>query len=332
MDNIIQWNCRGLKANSDEIRLLASELKTSIFCLQETLLKPSDNFTVRNFHIYTTYGTNVHDRASGGSTILVRHGIIHSQIKLNSTLQATAVRLTLHKTITICSLYLPPNAQITIQDLNNLYKQLPSPSIILGDFNGHSPLWGSDDQNERGDVIEDFINKNNLCIYNNGTNTFFHSGHRTYSAIDLTISDPDLFLDYEWKVLEDTHGSDHFPILLRSLETNPNSYPTRWKFNKADWDYFSHLCHEHISQTIYNTDNPVESFTEDLINIANKSIPKSQANPHHVPKPWFDTEVKEAIKARKKALRQLRMSPTMANVNQFKILRAKGRRTIRQKK
>ena len=62
-------------------------------------------------------------------------------------------------------------------------------------------------------------------------------------------------------------------------------------------------------------DNPVESFTADLINIAKQSIPKSQSNPHHVPKPWFDTEVKEAIKARKKALRQLKMSPTMANVN-----------------
>ena len=303
MDNFIQWNCRGLKANLDELQLLMSEQKVSIFCLQETFLKPSDNLSLRKYHMYNTYGPIVQNRAIGGSTILVRNGVIHSRINLTTPLQAVAVRVTQQKTITICSIYLPPSRQTSLQELNNLYNQLPSPSIILGDFNGHSPLWGSTDTNNRGEVIEDFINTNNLCVFNDGSMTFFHSSGNSYSSIDLSVCDPNLFLDYEWKVLDDTHGSDHFPILLKPLQPGQTSYAPRWKFSKAHWNNFTEQCVEKLILTKYdNSASPADLFTIDLIDIANSVISKSKSNPNHTPKPWFDTEVKQAIKARKKAL------------------------------
>ena len=37
---IIQWNCRGLKPNYNEVSLLISEYNLSVFCFQETFLKP----------------------------------------------------------------------------------------------------------------------------------------------------------------------------------------------------------------------------------------------------------------------------------------------------
>ena len=45
-NKLIQWNCRGLKANFNELLLLLTGLCPSIICLQETFLKPSDNFKV----------------------------------------------------------------------------------------------------------------------------------------------------------------------------------------------------------------------------------------------------------------------------------------------
>ena len=48
---------------------------------------------------------------------------------------------------------------------------------------------------------------------NNKSNTYLQPATGTYSAIDLTIWDPNLFLDYNWKLHDDTNGSDHFPIL-----------------------------------------------------------------------------------------------------------------------
>ena len=47
MNNIIQWNCRGLKVNFIEITLLVEEFLPVAFCLQETHLKKSDNINLK---------------------------------------------------------------------------------------------------------------------------------------------------------------------------------------------------------------------------------------------------------------------------------------------
>ena len=51
------------------------------------------------------------ERASGGSSITISNNIFHSQIDLKTNLQAVAVRLSFHKTITFCIEYIRPNFQ-----------------------------------------------------------------------------------------------------------------------------------------------------------------------------------------------------------------------------
>ena len=68
-----------------------------------------------------------------------------------------------HRTISICSIYIHNRAKIE-KDLDEVVNQLPTPYLLLGDFNGHNVIWGSDDVNERGRIIEKFINNNNLCF------------------------------------------------------------------------------------------------------------------------------------------------------------------------
>ena len=52
---IIQWNCRGLKPNYNEVSLLISEYNQSLFCFQETFLKPDDNISLKGFNIYNSF-------------------------------------------------------------------------------------------------------------------------------------------------------------------------------------------------------------------------------------------------------------------------------------
>lgn len=73
--------------------------------------------------MFSVYGSNVY-RGSGGSTVLVRNDIIHSQTAITTTLQAVAVRLTLHKTITLCSIYILPDRPVTLQELNLRFSQI----------------------------------------------------------------------------------------------------------------------------------------------------------------------------------------------------------------
>ena len=65
---IIQWNCRGLKPNYNEVSLLISEHKPSIFCFQDTFLKPDDNISLKGFNTINYVHTECM-RPSGGAII-----------------------------------------------------------------------------------------------------------------------------------------------------------------------------------------------------------------------------------------------------------------------
>jgi hypothetical protein len=62
-----------------------------------------------------------------------------------------------------------------------------------------------------------------------------------------------------------------------------------------------------------------------LISIAYETIP----NPKHLGKPWFNDECKDAIKNCKKAERRFGKHPTSDNLGNFRIVRAKARRTLK---
>jgi len=81
---------------------------------------------------------------------------------MKTTLQAVAVQVQLDKCITICSIYLLPNNDFTLNpaDFQDLVNQLSVPFMVLGDFNAHSPRWGGNRLDDRGEKIEDFVNQN----------------------------------------------------------------------------------------------------------------------------------------------------------------------------
>ena len=106
--SIIQWNCRGIKPNFNEIKILADQHKAVLLCLQETFLNDTD-YSIRGFSCYNRICHDVGGRACGGVSVLVRDGTTHSHITPNTTLQAEAVTVTSGKVFTVCSLYLPPS-------------------------------------------------------------------------------------------------------------------------------------------------------------------------------------------------------------------------------
>ena len=71
---IIQWNCRGLKANINELLLFLTEESPSIICLQETFLKLYDNINIRNYEMFN-YTHDSRGRASGGVSVLIRNDV-----------------------------------------------------------------------------------------------------------------------------------------------------------------------------------------------------------------------------------------------------------------
>ena len=225
---ILQWNCRGIKANYENLELLILELNPKIICLQETFLKPSDSLTIPNY-------SSIHKmmdsprKASGGTSIFVRRDIPFSIFNMNSNIQNTCCSISAQKTYTICNLYIPPSQNISITDFDTLLSQLHSPFVILGDLNAHNILWGSRHTDTRGRLIERVLNIYNLCMLNDNSPTYLHPANGSFTNIDLSICDPSIFLDFtSWGVHSDLCGSDHFPILISTSMISNDQFPPKW--------------------------------------------------------------------------------------------------------
>ena len=121
---------------------------------------------------------------------MVKSSILHSQFDLNINLQAVAVNVTLSRKVTICSIYLPPSEVLSKNSLVNLIDQLPQPLMLIGDFNGQSKVWSCSDTNDRGEIIEDVIAENDLCLLNEKQPTYIHPPTGNYYAIDLSLFHP----------------------------------------------------------------------------------------------------------------------------------------------
>jgi hypothetical protein len=155
---------------------------------------------LKGFSNISTFSTADDGRPIGGSSIFIDKNIPHHFLNLNTPLQAVAAQVHLQKLITVCSLYLPPTFQYTALDLQNLINQLPSPVLLLGDFNAHSTLWGCDQSLNDAKEIESFMENEDLILLNDGSYTYVHPGNGARTAIDLSLCHPEIYLDFIWKL------------------------------------------------------------------------------------------------------------------------------------
>nr|CAI5831681.1 unnamed protein product [Callosobruchus analis] len=92
LENLLQWNCNGLKHKYCELRSLLTEKQSFGICIQETHLKIDEPFSIKGFKIYRKEA--VHEaRARGGVAILLKHNISAQEVPIQTELQAIAVKV-----------------------------------------------------------------------------------------------------------------------------------------------------------------------------------------------------------------------------------------------
>jgi ribonuclease HI len=330
IDPIIQWNCRGLRANYTDLLVLLGSKQPSVCCLQELKIPPQYSFPNRQYtlHISDTINNNFIDTG-----ILINKTIPNSKISLSVNFSAVACRISLHKPITVCSVYLPPSSRWDHSDLLSLLAQLPPPVLLMGDFNAHGTLWGCTNTDNKGVEIEDLLLNGNVCLLNKKMHTYLHPATGSRSALDLSFCDPSLFLDFSWSVHSDLCGSDHYPVILSITSAQPLDTPERYKVHAADWAEFTSLCITDLDgDKVSYSDDPISAFVETMLDIADSSIPKTRAKPKRIHKPWFTDECQRAIINRKKTLAKFKVQATATTLDAVRKSRAQARRTLRQAK
>ena len=128
-------------------------------------------------------------------------------------------------------------------------------------------------------MFEELIDGNDYVVLNTGEMT--HQNHGGgMSAIDVTLVTSDYALKCEWRVIDDTMGSDHLPIVVTVNDVRregEGGRGVRFNVRKADWGAFREACSS-LSAGTFSTDD-VELFEigvrEVLIAAAEVSVPKS---------------------------------------------------------
>ncbi|XP_035233969.1 uncharacterized protein LOC118205796 [Stegodyphus dumicola] len=313
---------------------MIDEHRPVCFALQETHLKANSKAKLRRFS-FTRKDNVVSERVCGGVGLLTSHDYPSTVLPLATSLQAVAIQANIKGLVSVISIYLPPNEAIDQRQLNELIEQLPEPFIIMGNFNGHSQLWGSRDTNPRGRQIEQMIEDHCLCLLNNGQDTYFHAPTRTFHALDLAICSPSLLPFCTFSVGDDPHNSDHFPIFVTFARAgmSPVVRPPNFIFERADWELFSSLAE--LTDEVVNdvpVDDAVKAITDIIIQAATASIPLTSAKPPKYSKPWWNQECQKTLRQQRKAWGHFRRYPTLPNLIAFKKAKANTRKIRRESK
>lgn len=305
---IVQWNICGLRSKIAELQLISSEYNPSIIALQETMFDEK-KYLHRMDQSKYDWHLKAWDQNSSknGVALAINKNIPHTEIKLNTNLQALACRTNDGSPTTYVSIYIPPrkmtakNTKIKLQDLIN---QLPKPFILLGDINAHHTEWGSFKDDRWGKAILELINENNLKLLNNGSSTKISKNQTSMSAPDLTLASNDFINELTWETDIDTRGSDHFPILMKTDNNSQHKkQKPKWKLDEANWKQFQN---DIITKLPIEEEHDINKITNAVYEAASNNIPKTKGIMKKRKVPWWNKEVKTSISNRRKALRKLR--------------------------
>ncbi|MEL7196391.1 MAG: endonuclease/exonuclease/phosphatase family protein [Bacteroidota bacterium] len=324
--NILQWNIQGLRSKTQELNTILSDKKIMIACLQETLLEDTQFQPNRKFQIERSpHFANMQNR---GVAILINNMINYSRIRLNTTLEAVAIRIHSIKTYTLCSIYLSPNMNIAKEDLKDIIKQLPAPFLLMGDFNAKHPMWDSNHAPDtRGRAIQDLLTEEPISLLNQGDPTHYHVQTNTFSTIDLCLCSVGMLRDFNLAVDADLHGSDHFPITLTPVDFLPQHHVPRWIKKKADWEEFSHEADTICSLRLCEAEEFYNKVEEKIRSAALKAIPKSDGYYKNSPVPWWNSTCENLKKERLRAQNLMTRHHTITNRINYKKHRSLFQRT-----
>lgn len=94
-------------------------------------------------YLGTTFWTSGKFRWATIENIRIIKDTLHSiQINLNSNIELIAIKTYNPNSVTICSIYIPPNLNPNSTQIDLLINQLPKPYMLAGKLNAPNQIWG----------------------------------------------------------------------------------------------------------------------------------------------------------------------------------------------
>ena len=158
--NIFQANVSGISKKREHLKSIMDKKNVHIALLQETQ-HWSCEITIQGYTEYPCKCKEKGQKCRGIITYIrndIQGEVSHLDCHPTDTLKSTIWHG--NQKLTVYNIYCPPRDTFKFNDPTTTF----SKTVIAGDFNGHSPLWGYVDTDNTGKKIEELCNSTNLCL------------------------------------------------------------------------------------------------------------------------------------------------------------------------
>lgn len=198
--NIMQINLNHCRAAQDLMFATAAELAVDLILV-------SDFWSSRpGWHVDST----------GLAAVIV----LNRNIRISRTFATDGLVAVWTGGLVICSVYLSPNRPLEeFTAMADELSQLRAHRCLIGgDFNAHSPAWGSSREDARGEIVLETIAQCDWELINRGNSPTFIRGPQR-SWLDLSICSGSLLQRIrDWTVLQRESLSDHLYITYTLID------------------------------------------------------------------------------------------------------------------
>lgn len=235
-----------------------------------------------------------------------------------------------------------------LQHIEHILLTLKGRNIILcADANAKSEFWHSNQTDERGELLENFISQHNLFIANSKSQiyTFDNLYHRT--NIDVTLANSACFKAITgWKTHTCTTTSDHNLITFNVnaptiTHVKKKSSTARYNLKRADWTKLTDTLEKEITENptlqrrdLEDPDIAVQELEKAIIRACDTTIPKKTRFAKSTP--WWTANL-TALRRETRAARRLFQTEKIVHKRnrlrtEYKTLRNKYIAEIRKAK
>ena len=238
---VLQWNADSFAAKKDEFKQVIQKNKIDIFLVQETKMTAQDKVPVLpGYTILSKPRSQPRGKENvrgGGVMMGIRNTIPYREIKdynirdTNDGItewQMIEIPLSNKEKWRLTNLYIPSERAGDCRDssldsvVTTKFWPKGKDDLLAGDVNAHSSTWdeamekdeGSDQADKRGKMIDEWMEENDMVTLNSGERT--HANRKTGREMtpDVSIVHGENMDRYQWKVLKQLGGSDHYPVMI----------------------------------------------------------------------------------------------------------------------
>ena len=305
---IAHWNSNGLQDKFNELKSFIENHNFDIITLNETKFTPKNNCKLPGYTHYRIDRPplqNSTQNPGGGSLMLVKNTIKHSEVQVNnnSEIEIIGIRIgNLH----VFSTYVPQDKmdETTIDALLSSSQRV----IIIGDLNSRHEIWNCTTSNKNGRTLKNYLNNKSryVLLYPDGHTHYPSNTNHNPSTIELAI-----VKNIKYATIETINDldSDHLPIILtlNNSKTPLNPDKKFLNYSKANWNLFRNYINTSLKittklKTEKDIDLAINNITIITQNAIKTAIPldkfKLKTN-------FSNDEIKNLIKERNKIRRKI---------------------------